>query len=279
MKAYIYFIINNITNERYVGQTTDFSRRKKEHFTKLENNQHPNPKLQNSYNKYTKNNFKIEKITYENISKQELDEMEKFYISKYDAQKNGFNLTEGGTGGNIRGKIKFEDYCYIYFGNKQYKGLTNKTAKKFNIDSSTVSAIAREISYDEYRQKAQELPDKEKENYLKKFYEDMNLAIEKPWTVSKTPDAETTFNIMCVVSSYGRGIESVILKKFGLSKGFIFHLMTGNGRQEIKNKYNNLSEKEITEIGQKYFEIWNLQSLSKTQIKKKYNNLNNRYKS
>ena len=31
MKAYIYFIINKITGERYVGQTTNFVRRKNEH--------------------------------------------------------------------------------------------------------------------------------------------------------------------------------------------------------------------------------------------------------
>ena len=73
MKCYIYFIINQLTNERYVGQTTNFSRRKNEHFEKLKENRHPNPKLQNAYNKYGKENFSIEKITFENLSKEELN--------------------------------------------------------------------------------------------------------------------------------------------------------------------------------------------------------------
>lgn len=30
MKAYIYFIINKVTGERYVGQTTNFARRKQD---------------------------------------------------------------------------------------------------------------------------------------------------------------------------------------------------------------------------------------------------------
>ena len=47
MKCYIYFIINQETNQRYVGQTTNFSRRKSEHLTKLRENRHPNLKLQN----------------------------------------------------------------------------------------------------------------------------------------------------------------------------------------------------------------------------------------
>lgn len=61
MKAYIYFIVNNLTGERYVGQTTNFARRKKEHLSQLRNNSHINSKLQNSWNKYGEENFIIEK--------------------------------------------------------------------------------------------------------------------------------------------------------------------------------------------------------------------------
>lgn len=63
MKCYIYFIINNITNQRYVGQTTNFTRRKAEHLLKLRENRHPNIKLQNAYNKYGLDNFTIQKNT------------------------------------------------------------------------------------------------------------------------------------------------------------------------------------------------------------------------
>jgi len=52
MKCYIYKIINQVTNEKYVGQTTNFSRRKENHVSALNNNKHPNPKLQNSWNIY-----------------------------------------------------------------------------------------------------------------------------------------------------------------------------------------------------------------------------------
>ena len=42
MKCYIYFIINKNNNMRYVGQTTNFSRRKSEHLLKLKENLHNN---------------------------------------------------------------------------------------------------------------------------------------------------------------------------------------------------------------------------------------------
>lgn len=81
MKCCIYFIINKITEEYYVGQTTNFSRRKNEHFSKLAKNIHPNKKLQNSYNKYGKENFEITKINFD-ITKEELNEKKNFLLRK-----------------------------------------------------------------------------------------------------------------------------------------------------------------------------------------------------
>lgn len=277
MKCYIYFIINQITNERYVGQTTNFNRRKTEHFSKLKQGIHPNPKLQNSFNKYGEENFIINKIQFDDITKQELDEQEIYYIKKYNSFNNGFNLTEGGTGGDTRSKLSFEDFCFAYFGNKKYDGMTNKTAKYLNCDSSTISAIRREEAYDNFREKALNLSEEEKEKYLDNFIKTFDLKNTKPWTKQATLDDTTTLHIMCVVSSYGRGIESTILKHFNLSKGFIFHLMTGNGRKEVKEQYRLLSEEEIQKIGKFYFNEWNLQSYSKIKIKEVYLNLFEKY--
>ena len=58
-----------------------------------------------------------------------------------------------------------------------------------------------------------------------------------------------------------RRIEQAILKHFNLTKGFIFHLITDNGRTEIKEKYKNLSEEKILEIGEFYFKEWELQNI------------------
>lgn len=273
MKCYIYFIINKINNKRYVGQTTNYSRRRSEHFLKLKENRHPNIKLQNAWNKYGENNFVTEKITYENLTKEELDEAEKYYIQYYNSKNNGYNMTLGGTGGDTKSKLSFEDFCFAYFGNKKYDGLTTRTSKYLNVDSSCISAIKRDKSYDNFRQKALELPKEEKEKYISIFEEKMQIKENKPWIKQKTLNEEDTFNIMCTVSTYGRGIESAILKHFSLSKGFVFHLMTGKGRQEIKNKYKNISREERIKIGRRYFQEWELQKYSKSKIKEDYKDL------
>lgn len=101
MKCYIYQIINQITQEKYVGQTTNFSRRKENHISALRNNHHPNPKLQNAWNKYGENNFSWIVNSY-NITKEELDALEKKTIAQENSFLCGYNLTEGGTGGNTR---------------------------------------------------------------------------------------------------------------------------------------------------------------------------------
>lgn len=129
MKCYIYKIINLITNEKYVGQTTNYNRRKENHLSALHNNRHPNPKLQNSWNYYGEENFVWEVKAYD-LTKSELDQLEINTIKQENSYSNGFNLTIGGTGGNTRFKraINFEQFCLIYAGNTHYKGMMGSTA-------------------------------------------------------------------------------------------------------------------------------------------------------
>ena len=58
----IYQIINTATNKIYIGSTKDFKSREWQHFNMLERNKHSSQKLQKSYNKHGKNNFKFEVI-------------------------------------------------------------------------------------------------------------------------------------------------------------------------------------------------------------------------
>lgn len=273
MKAYIYFIINKITGERYVGQTTNFVRRKNEHLSQLKDKTHINKKLQNAWNKYGENNFIVEKIQYDNISKEELNNEEIKYIKQYDSYNNGYNLTIGGDGGNTRSKLNFEQFCFAYFGNKKYDGMTNRTGKYLGVDSSCIASIKNEKSYDLFRQQAKELSIEEQNNYIERFEKELDIINNPPWIKRKTLDEQTTYEILCVVSTYGRGIERTILNHFDLTKGFVYHLMIGNGRQSIKNKYKNTSKEERQKIGREKFNEWQLQSYSKIRIKEEYKDL------
>ena len=84
MVGYIYRITNICTGQHYIGQTIDINRRKRKHFNTLVNNQHDNPKLQASWNKYGKDNFEFESWEFNITSLEELDNDKKIYASIID---------------------------------------------------------------------------------------------------------------------------------------------------------------------------------------------------
>lgn len=92
----IYKITNIVNGKVYVGQTINFSKRQKDHLYRLISKKHRNPYLQKAFNKYGKDNFKIELITKCEVEK--LDELENHYINEYDSmnKKYGYNLVTGG---------------------------------------------------------------------------------------------------------------------------------------------------------------------------------------
>lgn len=90
-KIGIYSITNIKNNKKYIGSTTkSFKSRWKKHITDLRNGKHVSQHLQNAWNKYGENNFifKVEEAvdTVENLLNLERD-----YISKYDSFNNGYN--------------------------------------------------------------------------------------------------------------------------------------------------------------------------------------------
>lgn len=267
MKCYIYKIINKVTNEKYVGQTTNFSRRIEDHLSKLRNNKHINPKLQASWNKYGEENFEITKQVF-NLTKEELDQKEKEEILKEDSFNNGFNLTLGGDGGNTRGKLSFEDFCFIYFGNSKYKGLTGRTAREKDIDSSTVSAIANGKSYIWFKNRADLLSKEEKEKWIELFEEKLDLINTPPRKKSSNLTTDQVVDFLCIVCVYGRGAEAAMTRFLERSKGLKHHIVKGEYKEAVK-KFLLLSDDQIDQRATKIFEENNLQQFCKQKIIKR----------
>jgi|WetSurMetagenome_2_1015567.scaffolds.fasta_scaffold121841_6 excinuclease UvrABC nuclease subunit len=84
----IYIIRNKINNHIYIGQTTNFKNREKQHFILLKNNKHHSNHLQNAFNKYGENNFEF-KIIDRVKSINYLQKIEYLYIKKYNPIYNG----------------------------------------------------------------------------------------------------------------------------------------------------------------------------------------------
>lgn len=77
----VYSITNIVTNRVYIGSSIDIEDRFLQHKRRLKSNSHPNPKLQNSYNKYGLESFIFDII--EIVEDFELlIEREQFYLNK-----------------------------------------------------------------------------------------------------------------------------------------------------------------------------------------------------
>lgn len=102
--AGIYCIKNTINGKCYIGQAVKLQKRLKAHWKNFNSENYEHIVIYKAIKKYGIENFELiilEKIndalSYE--TKCRLDELEKFYIQKYDSYNNGYNSTLGGDGG------------------------------------------------------------------------------------------------------------------------------------------------------------------------------------
>ena len=119
----IYKIENLVNGKVYIGQTIrTFKVRKSQHLNELRNGVKRNVKLQSAWNKYGENNFIFSIIG--SFPVHQLDEIEIYYINKYDSFRNGYNMT---TGGN---QVMHNQKHTLVARNKMSKKVKEKWAQK-----------------------------------------------------------------------------------------------------------------------------------------------------
>jgi len=94
----IYCIQNNINKKMYIGKSENIHRRLLEHFRHLNRGTSGSTYLQHAWNKYGQENFDVYLI--EVCGQEIIEEMERYYIKKYNTNNDsfGYNLTDGGDG-------------------------------------------------------------------------------------------------------------------------------------------------------------------------------------
>ena len=95
MKFYYYRISNIKNGSFYIGITTDYLKREKQHFSNLECNSHPNYKMQKDYNIYGREAFIFEIMDEYDGDAEEAYNKEYELIQKTQATKS-YNILEGG---------------------------------------------------------------------------------------------------------------------------------------------------------------------------------------
>lgn len=136
MDGKIYLITNLINNKKYVGQTVmTLKQRWNKH---LSNSRTLNPTgIAGAIKKYGEQNFSMELLATCKI--EDLNELEEYYIKKYNSFNDGYNLTLGGEGGKT---LNLNEEEVI----KKYQELQyiSDTAKYFNCNVLAISNILHE---------------------------------------------------------------------------------------------------------------------------------------
>lgn len=109
----IYKIINKITKKFYLGSTNNYKKRWEIHKCSLNNNNHANQYLQNSWNKHGENNFVFKKFeiienTFSTLIefKKNRIKKEQYYLDTLKPwnKKIGYNISKIASGGSLFGK-------------------------------------------------------------------------------------------------------------------------------------------------------------------------------
>ena len=200
MSIGIYKITNLINNKCYIGQSQDIATRFREHRYLLRQNKYGNNKIQNAWNKYGEEAFDFTYEVFDLENAAELNTLEKIYIRKYNSYENGYNLTPGGDGGEIRNKLNYDQFCLVYLG-CQWKGYTMKLGEYLNVDSACISAILREVSYATFREKANSESLETKEYYQNQFRKIFNVPKDKTPDEKRVPShlsEDEYFYCLCI---------------------------------------------------------------------------------
>jgi len=130
----IYIIKNKCNKKVYIGQTMQsVHERFVQHLKPSTVKKRGSYKIYNAISKYGKDNFYYE-VLEANVGLKSIDELEIFYIAKYDSYKNGYNSTNGGDSKTICRIQDIKLLKELFYSKMFYKDI----AKIFNVNTATV---------------------------------------------------------------------------------------------------------------------------------------------
>lgn len=161
----IYRFVNKNNNKSYIGQSINIEERRKKHIAA---SYYPpsntyNTVFHKAIRKYGVDSFEFEILTLCKI--EELDSLEKYYISKYNSMvPNGYNMTAGGENArSINCKFSQEDIKNIITDLRTTYDTSEEIGKKWGCSASLIKKIS---SGEEYYIDGETYPIRTKEHIL-----------------------------------------------------------------------------------------------------------------
>lgn len=247
MKFYYYKITNTENNNFYIGITTNFEHRQKQHFSNLANKIHPNYKMQRDYNIYGKEKFTIEIIDEFDGEEKEAYQHEYDLIQQMHAT-NSYNISEGGLlnpvySPQILSKIKathqakYDDILQYQFDGHSFKllntfGSIRDAAKLTECD---FRAIQNSIKTAQQHHGYYWVKESEKDEWLQIFLKRFTCCVAK-------------------INELTQEIEDTALTirefadKYNTTYNRIYASLLQNNRCERKYKFIRITAKQFAEI-------------------------------
>lgn len=255
MNGFLYYIINETTQKRYIGITNDYHRRMIRHRTELNCNKHHSPKLQNAWNYYGEKDFifgfkEIEVSCYDDLYDIEIAE-----IKKYDSYENGYNCNSGGRISDWKQKVKNENVIDFLCILSKYGDGYGKTCEEiFGWSKGTASSIKRRLHYLDAICEFEKLTSDEIKNRAIQLYEELD--IQSRWLTRQLAQGGsakayqiTKEDIYFAFYCQEQGIKYTPTSKYlGIKPATVKDWFNGRSRKKEKEEYLQLNENERSRL-------------------------------
>lgn len=276
MVGYIYRITNIVTNKVYIGITNDFERRKKRHLSELKSGIHHSKKLQQAWNQYGSENFEWNYRELNIQEYEELYEIEKKEISKYNSYNDGYNCTIGGDISSWKRKVNEEDVFIFLCIQEEYGDGYGKTCEEiFQWAKGTASAAKRQIKYPKAISKFENTPKELRQKVAQENYDKLKLqekVLERQLKQGGSSKAymlqEEDFFFAFLAQEKGYSYTQVAIY-LGISPATVKDWYNGRSRKKERIKFQQISlsdkEKILKKIENSHLEAMGHDKFIKTK--------------